>query len=144
MDELISNEEKYFAKLTEEQKQIYSADYDELHKLRALNDLHVNMFVDIAQLLKELHRVHSRYNYLTEKFGMHADNEHTIDLEMLLDEAFGCPISIGYYSAVISLSNMENCDAMCVLLAQVKMNQFDMLLDYCDVNKSFNTLLISI
>lgn len=134
MTELMNAERDYLPKLNDDERKLYLADNQQLAKLRGLNTYNVNTFVDIASLLNQLHNDHQRYNDLYTKY-VEPNPQKATDIDILLDNVFNFKIAIGSYAAVISLYNMDQCQALYEFLASLKITQFDVLLDEHDAKE---------
>lgn len=137
--ELLSIEKDYVSRLSDDERRIYMASQEQLAAIATWNDYHVQSYVEVARLLNELHRMHSRYNELIELYDHEFVKEN--DIEQLAEDMFCMTISIGRFSTVLNLSNMDECDALYVYLAKVKMNRFDWLCDNFDVSVLIETLV---
>ena len=136
--ELLSTEKDYVSRLTDDERRIYMASQKQLAAIATWNDYAVNSFVEVARLLNELHRLHDRYNELLELYDNEFVKEHNI--EQLMEETFNMTMSIGIFSSVFRLSCMDECDALYVYLAKIKMTRFDWLCDNFDVSVLIETL----
>jgi hypothetical protein len=130
--ELLATEKNYYDKLTGDERKIYCANQEQLAAISTWNDFAVRSFVDASRLMNELHRLHSRYNELMEKYDDPVFIENNI--EFLLEETFSMSISIGLFSSVFRLTNMDECDALYGYLSKVKMSRFDWLCDNFDIS----------
>lgn len=137
--ELLSIEKDYVSRLSDDERRIYMASQEQLAAIATWNDYHVQSYVEVARLLNELHRMHGRYNELIELYDHEFVKEN--DIEQLAEDMFCMTISIGRFSTVLNLSNMDECDALYVYLAKVKMNRFDWLCDNFDVSVLIETLV---
>jgi len=137
--ELLSIEKDYVSRLTDDERRIYMASQEQLAAIATWNDYHVQSYVEVARLLNELHRMHGRYNELIELYDHEFVKEN--DIEQLAEDMFCMTISIGRFSTVLNLSNMDECDALYVYLAKVKMSRFDWLCDNFDVSVLIETLV---
>ena len=133
--ELLSSEKDYVSRLTDDERRIYMASQKQLAAIATCNDYAVNSFVEVARLLNELHRLHGRYNELMEVY------DHDFAIEQLAEDMFCMTVSIGRFSTVLNLSCMDECDALYVYLAKVKMTRFDWLCDNFDVSVLIETLV---
>ena len=137
--ELLSIEKDYVSRLTDDERRIYMASQEQLAAIATWNDYHVQSYVEVARLLNELHRMHGRYNELLELYDHEFVKEN--DIEQLAEDMFCMTISICRFSTVLNLSNMDECDALYVYLAKVKMSRFDWLCDNFDVSVLIETLV---
>ena len=137
--ELLSSEKDYVSRLTDDERRIYMANQQQLAAIATWNDYAVNSFVEVARLLNELHRMHGRYNELMEVYDHEFAKENNI--EQLAEDMFCMTISIGRFSTVLNLSCMDECDALYVYLAKVKMTRFEWLCDNFDVPVLIETLV---
>lgn len=137
--ELLSTEKDYYYKLTDDERLIYRASQEQLAAINTWNDCNVRSFVDVARLLNELHRLHSRYNEYMELYDTEFAKQH--DLETFAEETFSATIQVGLFSAVLPLSCMDECDALYRYLSEVKMNRFDWLRDHFDIAILIETLV---
>ena len=96
--ELLSTEKNYYDKLTGDERKIYCANQEQLAAISTWNDFAVRSFVDVSRLMNELHRLHSRYNELMEKYDDPVFIEN--DIELLSEELFSMSISIGNFSGL--------------------------------------------
>ena len=136
--ELLSTEKDYYYRLTNDERRIYRASQEQLAAINTLNDYNVRSFVDVARLLNELNRLHSRYNEYIELYDTEFAKQH--DLETFAEETFSVTIQIGTFSAVLPLSCMDECDALYRYLSEVKMNRFRWLCDNFDIAVLIETL----
>ena len=137
--ELLSTEKDYYDKLTDYERRIYCANQKQLAAISTWNDFAVRNFVDVSRLMNELHRLHSRYNELMEKYDDPVFIEN--DIELLSEELFSMSMSIGNFSSVFRLSCMDECDALYGYLSKVKMSRFDWLCDNFDISVLIETLV---
>ncbi len=137
--ELLSIEKDYVSRLTDDERRIYMASQEQLAAIATWNDYHVQSYVEVARLLNELHRMHGRYNELMELYDHEFVKEN--DIEQLVEDMFCMTIAIGRFSTVLNLSLMDECDALYVYLAKVKMSRFDWLCDNFDVSVLIETLV---
>ena len=137
--ELLSSEKDYVSRLTDDERRIYMASQEQLAAIATWNDYHVQSYVEVARLLNELHRLHGRYNELMEVYDHEFAKENNI--EQLAEDMFCMTISIGRFSTVLNLSCMDECDALYVYLAKVKMTRFEWLCDNFDVPVLIETLV---
>lgn len=143
--ELLSTEKDYYAKLTEDERKIYLASQEQLAAINTWNDHNVHSFVDVARLMNELHRLHQRYNDLMDEIykmpnATEDQQKHFNSLNDINEELFSMSLTIGNFSAVLPLSNMDECDALYVYLAAVKKSQFDLLCENFDIAVLIETL----
>ena len=124
---LMTIEKDYVSKMTDEERQLYFAGSEQLTKLRGLFNPTINYFVDISQLLNALDANHQRYNDLVDKYVKFSDE--TADIDVLLDDTFNVLIAVGQRSMILPLSNMDHCQALYEYLAQLKIVQFELVLD---------------
>ena len=66
--ELLSTEKNFCSRLTDDERRIYCANQEQLAAISTLNDDNVRAYVAVANLLNELHRLHSRYNEFIELY----------------------------------------------------------------------------
>jgi hypothetical protein len=137
--DLLSIEKDYVSRLTDDERRIYMASQEQLAAIATWNDYHVQSYVEVARLSNELHRMHGRYNELMELYDHEFVKEN--DIEQLAEDMFCMTISIGRFSTVMNLSCMDECDALYVYLAKVKMSRFDWLCDNFDVSVLIETLV---
>lgn len=137
--ELLSIEKDYVSRLTDDERRIYMASQEQLAAIATWDDYHVQSYVEVARLLNELHRMHGRYNELMELYDHEFMKEN--DIEQLAEDMFCMTISIGRFSTVLNLSNMDEYDALYVYLTKVKMSRFDWLCDNFDVSVLIETLV---
>ena len=136
--ELLSTEKDYYNNLTDDERRIYCASQEQLAVINIWNDCTVRSFVDVARLLNELHRLHSRYNEYMDLYDTEFAKQH--DLETFAEETFSATIQIGTFSAVLPLSCMYECDALYRYLSEVKINRFSWLCDNFDIAVLIETL----
>ena len=136
--ELLSTEKDYYNKLTDDERQIYRASQEQLSAISTWNDCSVRAYVDVARLVNELHRLHSRYNDYMELYDTDFAKENK--LEDFAEETFSATVQVGLFSAVLPLSCMDECDALYRYLSEVKMNRFEWLCDNFDVAVLIETL----
>ena len=136
--ELLSTEKDYYYRLTNDERRIYRASQEQLAAINTLNDYNVRSFVDVARLLNELNRLHSRYNEYIELYDTDFAKQH--DLETFAEETFSVTIQIGTFSAVLPQSCMDECNALYRYLSEVKMNRFSWLCDNFDIVVLIETL----
>lgn len=137
--ELLSTEKDYYSKLTDDERRIYLASQEQLSAISTRNDYNVRAFVDVANLLNELNRLHSRYNDYMELYDTDFAKENK--LEEFAEQTFSATIQVGLFSTVLPLSCMDECDALYRYLSEVKMNRFDLLCDNFDVAELIETLV---
>ena len=137
--ELLSTEKDYYYNLTADERRIYRASQEQLAAISTWNDCNVRAYVDVARLVNELHRLHSRYNKYMELYDTDFAKEHK--LEEFAEETFSMTVQIGVFSAVLPLSCMDECDMLYRYLSEVKMNQFNMLCDNFDIAVLIETLV---
>lgn len=137
MFELLSTEQDYHKRLEADEQRIYIASTKQLLVIDTWNDYYVRQFVEVSKLMNELHRLHQRYNYVTE----HLDSTPDDFLYDLTEESFCMNIAIGKFSTVLQLSSMDECDALYGYLAVLKMNRFDNLVDNFDIAVLIETLV---
>jgi len=139
--ELLSTEKDYYYKLTADERRIYCANQEQLAAISTLNDYSVRSFVDVARLLNELHRLHSRYNAYMELYDTgRLLTPAEIGCKLFAEETFSATFQIGTFSAVLPLSCMDECDALYRYLSEVKMNRFSWLCDNFDIALLIETL----
>ena len=138
--ELLSTEKDYYYKLTDDERRIYRASQEQLAAINIWNDYNVRSFVDVARLLNELHRLHSRYNEFIELYDTEFAKQH--DFETFVEQTFSMTIQIGLSSAVLPLSCMDECDMLYRYLSEIKMNRFDRLCDNFDIALLIETLVL--
>jgi len=136
--ELLSTEKDYYNKLTDDERQIYRASQEQLSAISTWNDCSVRAYVDVARLVNELHRLHSRYNDYMELYDTDFAKENK--LEDFAEETFSATVQVGLFSAVLPLSCMDECDALYRYLSEVKMNRFEWLCGNFDVVVLIETL----
>jgi hypothetical protein len=136
--ELLSTEKNFCSRLTDDERRIYCANQEQLAAINTLNDCTVREYVAVANLLNELHRLHSRYNEFIELYDTEFAKQH--DLEAFAEETFSATIQIGIFSAVLPLSCMDECDALYRYLSELKMNRFCWLCDNVDIAVLIETL----
>jgi hypothetical protein len=137
--ELLSTEKDYYKQLTDDERRIYLASQEQLAAISTLNDYNVRSFVDVARLLDELHRLHSRYNEFIELYDTEFAKQH--DLETFAEETFSATLQVGLFSAVLPLSCMDECDALYRYFSEVKMIRFSWLCDNFDIAVLIETLV---
>ena len=137
--ELLSTEKDFYNKLTDDERRIYRASQEQLAAISTWNDCNVRSYVDVARLMNELHRLHTRYNEYLELYDTDFAKEHK--LEEFAEETFSMTVQIGVFSAVLPLSCMDECDMLYRYLSEVKMNQFNMLCDNFDIVVLIETLV---
>lgn len=137
--ELLSTEKDYYNKLTDDERRIYRASQEQLAAINTWNDYSVRSFVDVARLLNELNRLHSRYNEYMELYDTDFAKENK--LEEFAEQTFSMTIQVGLFSAVLPLSCMDECDMLYRYLSEVKMNRFDWLCDNFDIAILIETLV---
>lgn len=138
--ELLPIEKDYVSRLTDDERRIYMASQEQLKAIGTWNDYSVQSYVEVSRLLNELHRMHGRYNELMELCEHEFVKENYV--EQLAEDMFCMTISIGRFSTVLNLSSMDECDALYVYLAKVKMSRFDWLCDNFDVSVLIETLVL--
>ena len=136
--ELLPTEKNFCSRLTDDERIIYCANQEQLAVISTWNDPNVRAFVDVARLLNELRRLHSRYNKYMELYDTEFAKQH--DLETFAEETFSATIQIGTFSAVLPLSCMDECDALYRYLSEVKINRFCWLCDNFDIAVLIETL----
>jgi len=142
--ELLSTEKDYYYNLTADERVIYRANQEQLAAINTWNDCNVQAYVDVARLVNELRSLHSRYN----KY-MKLAKENKLDsllsqytyLSVFAEEIFSATIQVGTFSAVLSLSCMDECDALYRYLSEVKMSRFSCLCDNFDIAVLTETLV---
>ncbi len=137
--ELLSTEKDYYNKLTADERVIYRANQEQLAAISTRNDYNVRAYVNVARLVNELHRLHSRYNEYMELYDTEFAKQH--DLETFAEETFSATIQVGTFSAVLPLSCMDECDALYRYLSEVKMIRFSWLCDNFDIAVLIETLV---
>ena len=130
--ELLSTEKDYYNKLTDDERTIYRASQEQLSAIKTWNDCSVRAYIDVARLVNELHRLHSRYNEFIELYDTEFAKQHA--LETFAEETFSATIQIGTFSAVLQQSCMDECDALYRYLSEVKMSRFSWLCDNFDIS----------
>jgi predicted nucleic acid-binding Zn-ribbon protein len=138
--DLVSTEEQYYERLDADEQQIYLADKNTLDKLNASEHEIVKDFANISKLNEELHRLHQRYNDVTEQLmslgNDTAEKQAKFDQQyLLLEESFTVTIKIGDAASVHYLGCMDNCDSLYKFLSEVKMNTFNHMSDYVPVSE---------
>ena len=109
-NELMSNEKSYYEKLSEDERKIYRASFEQLAVLATSTDRTVLEFVDVARAYEELSRLHTRYNDIQEKVYL-MPNATATQQELYnsvyeaSEELFSYTLSIGRFSAVITFSD---------------------------------------
>jgi len=136
--ELLSTEKSFYSRLTDDERVIYCANQKQLAAISTLNDDNVRAYVAVANLLNELHRLHSRYNEFIELYDTEFAKQH--DLEAFAEETFSATIQIGTFSAVLPLSCMDECNALYRYLSEVKISRFCWLCDNFDIAVLLETL----
>ncbi len=136
--ELLSTEKDYYSKLTDDERRIYLASQEQLAAINTWNDSDVREFVDVANLLNELNRLHRRYNDYMELYDTDFAKENK--LEDFAEETFSATLQVGLFSAVLQLSCMDECNALYRYLSEVKMNRFSWLCDNFDIAVLIETL----
>ncbi len=137
--ELLSTEKDYYSKLTDDERRLYRASQEQLSAINTWNDCRVRAYVDVARLVNELHRLHSRYNEYIELYDNEFAKQH--DLETFAEETFSATLQVGLFSAVLLLDCMDECDALYRYLSEVKMNRFSWLCDNFDIAVLIETLV---
>ena len=137
--ELLSTEKDYYYNLTDDERRIYRANQEQLAAINTWNDYNVRAYVDVARLVNELHRLHSRYNEFIELYDTEFAKQH--DLETFVEKTFSATIQIGTSSAVLPLGCMDECDALYRYLSEVKMIRFSWLCDNFDIAVLIETLI---
>lgn len=137
--ELLSTEKDYYNKLTDDERRIYRASQAQLAAIDTWNDCVVRAYVDVARLVNELHRLHSRYNDYMELYDADFAKQH--DLETFAEETFSATVQVGLFSAVLPLSCMDECDALYSYLSELKMNRFNCLCGTFDIATLIDTLV---
>lgn len=135
---VISTEETFVGKLTDDETELYLLDNNALLKLHTVGNKYVDRFVDIARLNNNLHNMHLDFNERVERLIEDNMNESlvdnrtvTADEEDWLNEWFSVSMTLGNASAVLKLMYMDDCDALYVFLATLKMNAFNWMLEDC-------------
>lgn len=144
--ELLSTEKDYYSKLTDDERKIYCASQQQLSAIDTWNDYHVRSFVEVSRLMNELHRLHHRYNEITDYIyskpnATEEQQKYYDSVNQVNEELFSMSMTIGSFSAVLSLSCMDECDALYQYLAKVKMSRFDWLCDNFDIPVLIETLV---
>lgn len=144
--ELLSTEKDYYQKLTEDERRIYMANQQQLAAIATWNDYAVRSFVDVSRILNEVHRLHGRYNeitdYLYKKPNATEEQQKYFDsVNEINEELFSLSLSVGAFSAVFNLGCMDECDALYEYLAKVKMSRFDWLCDNFNISVLIETLV---
>lgn len=144
--ELLSTEKDFYEGLSDDERRLYTANQEQLAAINTWNDVSIHAFVDVARILNELHRIHARYNDLTDyiyKLPNATDEQQQLfnNLETTNEDTFSMTASIGSFSAVLDLSCMDECDALYDYLSKVKMNRFNLLCDNFDVSMLIETLV---
>lgn len=134
MYNLSKAEENYSALLNDQQRKLFTADNEQLAKIRSFNDPIATSYADVALLLNTLHSRHQQYNQLYEDYGILDDFKSSL-LDQWLDDSFNFNISFGPVSAVVPLRSMDNCQALYDFLAQIKITMLEMLIDCCNVEQ---------
>ena len=99
--ELLSTEKDYYSKLTDDERRLYRASQEQLSAINTWNDCRVRAYVDVARLVNELHRLHSRYNEYIELYDNEFAKQH--DLETFAKETLSATLQVGLFSAVLLL-----------------------------------------
>jgi len=136
--ELSPTEKIFCSLLTDDERRIYCANQEQLAAISTLNNDNVRAYVAVANLLNELHRLHSRFNEFIELYDTEFAKQH--DLEAFAEETFSATIQIGTFSAVLPLSCMDECDELYRYLSKLKMNRFYWLCDNFDIAVLIETL----
>ncbi len=137
--ELLSTEKDYYSKLTDDERRIYLASQEQLAAINTWNDSNVRAYVDVANLLNELNRLHRRYNDYLELYDTDFAKENK--LEEFAEETFIATLQVGLFSTVLSLSCMDECDALYRYLSELKMIRFSWLCDNFDIAVLIETLV---
>ena len=145
-NEITTTERSYYNRLTTSERRIYEADTCELGNMNTRNDYYVAMFADVARLLNELHRLHEQYNINEELLydmpNNYARSQAAFESRFRLnEELFVATIAVGNFSSVLSQVSMNECDALYVYLATLKMNRFDWLVDNYDVEELIDNIV---
>ena len=136
--ELLSTEKDFYDRLTDDERRIYRASQEQLAAINTWNASSVRAYVDVARLLNELNRLHSRYNEFMELYDTEFAKQH--DLETFAEETFSATVQVGIFSAVLPLSCMDECDALYRYLSEVKISRFNWLCDNFDIAVLIETL----
>lgn len=137
--ELLSTEKDFYGRLTDDERTVYRASQEQLSAISTWNDCSVRAYVDVARLVNELYRLHSRYNEYMELYDTEFAKENK--LEEFAEQTFSMTIQVGLFSAVLPLSSMDECDMLYRYLSEVKMNRFDWLCDNFDIAILIETLV---
>jgi predicted nuclease with TOPRIM domain len=140
MFEILKTEESFFEKLSENEKRIYTANNEQLALIDTVNDYTVRQYVEVSRLMNELHRIHQRYNDLTDILDNMQTNtdEKQKEYDQLYtvnEDLFVMNMAIGNFSSIITLTCMDECDALYGYLSLVKMSRFDWMLDDFEIDK---------
>jgi len=136
--ELTTTERDYVLKLTDRERQVFLFDSNMLSKLRSVHNVAVEEFAAKSLLNTSLHNTHAEYNKLYDKYCAHVGSE-TADIEDALNATMRLTMSVGFNAAVVDLSNMDDCDAVYVLLSTLKMHAFDFMCDSFDIDDLFDS-----
>ena len=136
--ELLSAEKDFYDRLTDDERRLYRANQEQLSAISTWNDCRVRAYVDVARLVNELHRLHSRYNDYMELYD--ADFAKENKLEEFAEETFSATLQVGLFSAVLPLSCMDECDALYRYFSEVKMIRFSWLCSNFDIAVLIETL----
>ena len=145
--ELLSNEKEYVNRLTDDERRIYTADTRQLNAISTWNAPTVQEYVKVSRLLNELHRVHRRYNditeYLYEQPNATKDQQDRYDRTNEINEdLFTVSLTIGTSSAVFNLMVMDECDALYRYLSTMKLGRFYEMCETFDTAVLIETLVL--
>lgn len=142
--DLTSNEKTFYDRLTAEEKAIYMAAPNELVKFYNLIDKHascrhiIRQYVDISLLIIALDKRHTAYNDITDHLFSLPNNtaelQKTYDLiENTNADCFETTLTAAGHTAQVYLANMDLCNLYYNFLAEVKIQYFNELFDYLQV-----------
>ena len=140
-NDLTDTEKEYVDKLLEEQKAVYMAQAYKLDQLRIMASRlqagkeHLDYFIDISYLLLELHNQHQKYNDNMDLMAKMPNNTDSLQktYESFYDaneQMFTCNINIGQKSVRLDLYYMDSTDYLYNYLSAIKMQAFNLVLDY--------------
>lgn len=129
--ELLQSERNYYKRLTGDERRLYLATPQQLTIIDSIDEEPIHQFVLVAKLMHELNRIHARYNDCDDVSGGTTEERRLLD--EINEELFSVSISIGLVSAVLTLSNMDECDALYNYLVTVKCSRFDHMRNTVDI-----------